>query len=151
MKIIHVNTVPNYMFMSFSKGDLVWVSHQQMPFNLENQKNDGWNIPCELGIVDEVFLNEHGQIWGLSIFNNATSTQSTGLYIEDVIENFTKKLKDIKQVNSSNLIKKHYHYHFTIRKIMANRIKKAYILHYWNPSNPNMHKRLLSDFTQLQQ
>lgn len=151
MKIIRVNNAPEHTVMSFNKGDLIWVSCYQLPFlNPLNQKNGKWEILCELGIVDEVFLNENNEIWGLSIFNNASSTVSSGLYIEDVIENYTKKMRTTNEINSANIIKKHYHLHYTIRKIMANRIKKAYILHYWNPTNPNMHKRLLDDFIDLQ-
>ena len=151
MKIIDLPAPPSFTFIPFHKNDLVWVSQYQMPFVFAPdvfQNVDGsWSIPCDLFRIVDVYFTETGQVWGLSITDKNNIIM--GIRIEDVIQNYTKLLSDLNTIRKANIIKKMYHKYYTIRKIMANRIKRKYIQHYWNPSNPNMIKRLEGDFHKL--
>jgi len=132
-------------------NDLIWVSCEQFPFdNPDNYVDDGlWDIPCELARVEEVFLTTTGQIWGLSIQSNSRPGVITGIYMEDVMKNLTEENKKERQQWAVSSIEDAYHHHYTVRKIAANRIKRAYIRHYWNPQNPHMKARLMDDFRHM--
>lgn len=129
-------------------NDLIWVSCQQLPFdNPDNYVGDQyWDIPCELARVEEVLLTATGEIWGLGIQCQSRPNIITGIYLEDVMKNLTKENKKQREQQAVTSIENAYHQHYTVRKIAANRIKRAYIRHYWNPDNPLMKARLMDDF-----
>jgi hypothetical protein len=136
---------------SYEVNDLVWVSCQQLPFdNPDNQVEDGlWDIPCELARVEDLILTTTGEVWGLGIESNSRPGIITGIYKEDVMQNLTQENKKQRQLKAISSIEKAYHRHYTVRKIAANRIKRAYIRHYWNPENPLMKARLLEQYRYL--
>ena len=153
MKTITCDYQLNFNIVSLNKDDLIWVSCVQTPFAPENNHliNDygAWEIPCELCRVDEVYYDDNGVIWGVSIFDKNNKTESVGLHISDIIENHTYNTWSQKMYQSYNIIASHYKVRYMIRKIMANRIKRQYIRHYWNPENPNMHQRLMDSYHEL--
>jgi hypothetical protein len=147
MKIIRVHE-DDPLVESCKINDLVWVSCEQLPFdNLENYVRDYiWDIPCELALVDELLLTSTGQIWGLGVRSLSRPDLIVGIYIEDVMQNWTEHLKNQREHQAVQQIEEAYHVHYTTRKIAANRIKRAYIRHYWNPQNPLMKARLMAQY-----
>lgn len=153
MKVITCDYQLNFNIVPLQKNDLVWVSCVQDPFGEDNDhlinEYGAWEIPCELCIVDEVYVDDMGVVWGVSIFDKNNKTESVGLHVTDIIQNHTYNVWTKKMHQAYDTIASYYKLRYTIRKIMANRIKRQYIQHYWHPQNPNMHKRLMHSYTEL--
>lgn len=152
MKTITCNYQINFN-LPINQNDLIWISCIQNPFGVENNhlinEYGAWEIPCELCCVDEVYFDDNGLIWGISIFTTNNKKESVGIHISDIIENHTYNIWSQQMYKSYDIIASHYKVHYTIRKIMANRIKLQYIKYYWNPENPNMKKRLMDSYNEL--
>jgi hypothetical protein len=152
MKTITCNYQINFN-LPINKDDLIWVSCIQNPFGIENNhlinEYGVWEIPCELCRVDEVYFDDNGVIWGMSIFDKNNKIESVGIHISDIIENHTYNIWSQKMFKSYHIIASQYKVRYTIRKIMANRIKRQYIQYYWNPKNPNMQQRLMDTYHEL--
>lgn len=134
-----------------SVDDLVWISTQQLPFDdMNNYLGDNvWDIPCELALVKEVLRTTEREIWGIGVRCINRPHQISGVYIEDVMQNWSADLKKEKRAWAVDKIQDAYHKRHTVRKIAANRIKRSYIRHYWNPNNPRMRERLLGQYYDL--
>lgn len=153
MQIIPVSTAEMEMgpIVMYDEGDLVWVSQVQLEpadFEWYLPVNGAYPIPCDLGIVKRILYADDGNVWGIEVqFAGASRTE--GVYINDVMLNLTKFRKLERQIMSAYTIQRAYRIHMGIRTIMAKRIQRAYIRHFWDPLNPNMQERLLRDFEQL--
>jgi len=152
MKIIpvRVEDMAQGPWVVYDEGDLVWVSQIQTPFG-----EDSWLrpvkgcflIPCDLGIVRKIHRH-HEHVWAIEV-EFGCSDVPVGVYVDDVMMNLTKLRKIEKEFNSARRIQRAYRVHHGIRKLMAKRIQRAYIRHYFHPRNPNMVKRMLDGYMLL--
>ena len=140
---------------AIQKYDLIWISEVEDPYlNILNYlcpKTNTLKIPSTLALVTEVYYDDIDCIWVLLVndrilFNDHNPTQlchTVCVHISDVVANYTQELR---RIRAASIIQKYYRRYYFTRKMMAKRIQRKYIQHYWNPMNPNMKKRLEKDF-----
>ena len=140
---------------AIQKHDLIWISETQDAY-LEWSKyycmdTNTLNIPSTLALVTEVYYDDVGCIWTLLVndrvyFDDYNVLYTVGVHISDVVANHTHELRKIK---AASIIQKYYKRHYFTRNLMAKRIQRTYIQHYWNPTNPNMIQRLNKEYHSL--
>lgn len=140
---------------SIKKYDLIWISDFENPYMDDTYyypDTNTFKIPATLGLVNDIYYDDKDFIWVLLvndriIFNNIPSLISTiSVHISDVVENHTEYLR---KTNAARIIQKYYKRHYFTRKLMAKRIQRVYIQHYWHPDNPNMIQRLQKHYQEL--
>lgn len=141
---------------AIQKYDLIWISDTENPFINNNDyrylDTNTLKIPATLALVSDIYYDDRDCIWVLLvndriIFNSIPSLVSTiSVHISDVVANHTEFLR---KTNAALIIQKHYKRYYFTRNLMAKRIQRAYIRHYWNPKNPNMIQRLMNDYQEL--
>ena len=81
-----------------------------------------------------------------TIFNDYIALYTVGIYISDVVANHSEYLRKTKAAAAAAVVQKYYKQYYFTRNLMAKRIQRLYIQHYWNPENPNMIQRLQKEY-----
>ena len=143
---------------TIQKYDLIWISEVQDPYINKVlyycKKTNTLKIPSTLALVTDIYYDDADCIWTLLVndrllFNDHNPPQlchTVGVHISDVVANHTQFLR---KNRAASIIQKYYKRYYFTRNLMAKRIQRTYIQHYWNPTNPNMIQRLNKDYHTL--
>lgn len=129
--------------MDLQKGDLVWISEEQLYIEKAFSENLPYSVPATIDLVEKVYRNPDNSVNGVCVYSIIDGERgSYGVYKGDIVRNLTR---DYRRYFAARIIQRRFkkyiqrkHQILKALKILQPIAREWYV----NPNNPNHLKRM---------